>query len=311
MTRLVLVLCAAFCAWPACAEDPAPPDELQRWVKLSADHGEIVSALRRLRPKPAEGELTLEAIQARRELERAALNALRGGADRERRVQALEEMLKQVKGRSERTWLAKALAGIEHPAAAAATKHAMSRERDDPALLTTLARHLPETEAALAVLVAVFEAEETSATLRATLLRELSRREPGSRDDYVALLARLVEAEPDPGVRGEAITLAGRLGDPRLKKPLAASCQREKHVQTRQRALVAYAQVAGAEAVPLLAEVAHGEAALPVQASAVLGLGRIGGDEARAALRGIALKHRAPEIKTRAQRLLDALEARD
>lgn len=309
MTRLVTVLCLALCALPVCAQDPPPADELERWEKTSPEHAEIVAALRRLRPQAARSkEPKLEEFQARRKLEEEALKTLRGGEDRERRVQTLEDMLKQVEGRSDRIFLARALAGIEHPSATAATGRALSRVHEDVALVTTLVRFLPEGEASVKLLLGAWETKGAGPAFRTVLLRELARREPEPSDDYVALLARTIEAEPDHGVRGEAITVAGRLGDSRLKKPLAASAKREKHLQTRQRALVAYAEVAGAEAVPLLVEVASGEGPLNWQASAVLALGRIGGDEAREALKAIAEEHPAPEIKTRAEKLLKALE---
>ncbi|MEZ6187478.1 MAG: HEAT repeat domain-containing protein [Planctomycetota bacterium] len=306
------LLCAALCcvalAAPARADEP---NELDRWTKVSPEHAAVVEALRRFeRPAQANGSPAPMDLQQARALEEEVLAALRGETPTEARIEVLEALLKALKLVRNRVLLAKALAGTQHALALAATERSLQRETD-PAIFTTLARTLPETPASVEVLLRWWALEGKPLELRRTALRELARRQAEPSAALLDVLARGICSDPEPELRAEAITLAGRQGDARCAEALARAAKEDADPSCRQRALVAYAEVAGVEAIPLLEAVALGDASARIQASAVLALGRAGGPDARAALRRVAEATGSAEIKARAQRLLEALEQRD
>ena len=214
-------------------------------------------------------------------------------------VPVLVELGGEEPGAGDRVVLAKAVA----QSGDGASVRRVLQEAEDGAVVVTLVRYMPETEATLDALVEAF-AEQPRARVRVMLVREVWRR--GAGDARAHALARAGVEDASPEVQAEALTCLGRAGEAED----AEVCRRvvedaEASLALRQRAVVAFAECAGAEGVEALrAWVGDAEVPLALRAAVVLGLGRLG-EAGRGALEEVA-EGDEQELAVRARRLLES-----
>jgi hypothetical protein len=299
------------------AAEPAPTEEpkgdaLEELAKKSSTH----AALARLLEEYAalfdptamhtSGPL-LQNFRERQQREQELLERLRAmgpGA-----VAALKDMLLGLDNRQFRIFLGKGLAGIGGPDALAAVS-AILGEVKDVALQTTLVRFLPpDPDSARTIGEAI--AHEENGNLRCMLLREYHRRLAPTDESGRDIFREAALNDADANVRAEAVTIIGRRGDARDQALMEQIIAGEQNLSIRQRAIVSYAETGGEGSLVFLENlVRQPNTALPVRASAVLAIGRVGGDQAIQTLDLIAQTDQSPEIKVRAERLVQSLRRR-
>lgn len=298
---------------PAVTSGPPVPqsDKLEELRRRSANHEAIArlleeyAALTKLDPLNADDRL-FEDFRRREQREAELIAELQrlGAAI----VPALSEMLLELDSRAHQIFLAKALAGIDGPEALQAVEQALARTKD-VALQTTLVRFLPETPDAAGAISRAFTREENP-NLRGMLLREYSRRLGEQDDSGRDLFTQAALSDPDPNVRAEAVTIIGRRGDPRDQQLMEKIIAEEQNLPIKQRAIVSYAETGKDQSLPYLEGLARDpNASLPVRASAVLAIGRVGGERAIQSLDLLAQSDPDQEIRRRAQMLAASLRA--
>lgn len=224
-------------------------------------------------------------------------------------IPALSEMLLELDQRANQLFMAKALAGMEGPEALAAVENALGSTKD-VALQTTLVRFLPDSPDAAASVARAFGREENP-NLRSMLLREYARRLGEDAESGREVFSRAALEDTDPNVRAEAVTLIGRRGDPRDQALMEQIINQEPNLPIRQRAVMSYAETGKDSSLPYLENLARDTGApLPMRASAVLAIGRVGGDRAIQTLDLMAQSDPDQEIRLRAQRQAASLRAR-
>ncbi|RMG11053.1 MAG: hypothetical protein D6731_16370 [Planctomycetota bacterium] len=299
-------------------EEVPPPsaepegDALEKLAARSSTHAAIARLLEDYRrlfdpsALPSAGPL-LEQFRERQRREQELIEQLRAMGPAA--VGALKDMILGLDARQYRIFLGKALAGMEGPDALSAVAEVLGQVKD-VALQTTLARFLPETPDAAATLASAIQGEQ-SGNLRTMLLREYNRRVGPNDPSGADLLRRLALEDPDPNVRAEAVTILGRRGDPSDQTMMEQIISQEKNLSIRQRAIVSYAETGRTQALPFLEQLARNpDTSLPVRASAVLAIGRVGGPQAIQSLDLIAQTDPSQEIRTRANRLAQSLRRR-
>jgi hypothetical protein len=211
-------------------------------------------------------------------------------------VDALKEMLLALGNRHQQIFLGKAVAGIEGPEAGAAVRQILG-EVKDMSIQLALTRHLPEGSDSADLLARAFGEEENS-NLRSMLLREYNHR---LQADDSGELFRSAAQDKDPRVRAEAVTILGRRGraeDASLLEDIVAN---EKDPNIRKRAIVSLAETAKGNALTTLESVARDpKASLGERASVVLGVGKVGGEQAIHLLEQIGSSDPSPQIRQRA-----------
>ena len=221
---------------------------------------------------------------------------------------ALLDMVLGLDNRAQQIFLAKGLAGIPGQEALDAVGKVLGQNKD-VAIQTTLVRFLPQDAASSALVAQAFQGEQNP-HLRTMLMRELSAREQGTGGSS-ELFRQAALQDPDPNVRAEAVSIIGRRGEAADAAVMEQLARNEQNLQIRQRAIVSYAETAREGSLRYLEDLARDpQAGLPVRASAVLAIGRVGGDNAIRSLETIAATDPEQEIRTRAQRLAASLRAR-
>lgn len=232
---------------------------------------------------------------------------------------ALMDMVLALDNRAHQIFLSRGLAGIPGPEAADAVEKILAQNKD-VAIQTTLVRFLPEGAEASGLIGRAF-ANEQNPHLRTMLLRELSARDQPPEGQAVTgpspeLFRQAALQDGDPNVRAEAVSIIGRRGSPDDAAIMEQLAKTEQNVQIRQRAIVAFAETSGQGSLRYLEDLARDPSAgIPVRASAVLAIGRVGDKpEARdpvvRALDTIAATDPDQDIRVRAQRTAASLRAR-
>ncbi len=218
-------------------------------------------------------------------------------------VDAIKEMLVELRNRHQQIFLGKALAGIEGPEAAAAVVEVLGTVKD-MSIQLSVTRSLPESPDSGSLLSKAFGSEEDP-NLRSMLMREYNRRletnDPGE-------LFRDAAKDPDDRVRAEAVSILGRRRRPEDAILLEEIIRDEKNVNIRKRAIVSYAQTGGRTSLGYLDSLVRDTgSAVDVRASAVLGISLVGGQEAISILDQVATSDPDSNIKTRANRAANNL----
>jgi hypothetical protein len=249
----------------------------------------------------------LQSFRERQQREQELLERLRAMGPAA--VDALKDMLLGLSNRQYRIFLGKGLAGIEGPDALAAVS-AILGEVKDVALQTTLVRFLPANPNSARTIGEAISHEENG-NLRCMLLREYHRRLAPGDEAGRDIFREAALNDADDNVRAEAVTIIGRRGDARDQGLMEQIITAEKNLSIRQRAIVSYAETGKEGSLPFLENlVRQPNTALPVRASAVLAIGRVGGDSAIQTLDVIAQTDQSQEIRVRAERLVQSLRRR-
>ncbi|MBL4849697.1 MAG: HEAT repeat domain-containing protein [Planctomycetes bacterium] len=237
----------------------------------------------------------------RRRKEKELLERLRGMGPFA--VDAIKEMLVELRNRHQQIFLGKALAGIEGPEAADAVVEVLGLVKD-MSIQLSVTRSLPETPDSAGLLQRAFGSEEDP-NLRSMLMREYNRRL--SNDDPGDLF-RDAARDPDQRVRAEAVSILGRRRRPEDATLLEEIIRDEENVNIRKRAIVSYAQTGGKNSLGYLDTILRDPgSAVDVRASAVLGISLVGGQEAIGILEQVAAGDPDQNIKTRATRAANNL----
>lgn len=294
--RLAPILATLLTCAVAHAEGPAT---LAEWSKRSEVHAKVVAVLEDVQRLAAGDRKTLQEAEPGLVARLHALGAEGVGPMRDMVLRFDAEALLHP-----RLFLARVLATSPAEGARAAI-HEVLRTTSAPAVAVVIARSVPATPASTTVLVDAFDVAQFSAT-RCALLRELCTREGFERR---AFLAKVLTTETDPALLAEAVTSAATSGETGTLEAMRALYARVPDTPLRQRLLVVYAQLGGADALAFVDEVSK-DAELAVRASAVLAIGRVGGERALAILDRIAREDPAPEVRLRAERMAKSLRDR-
>lgn len=294
---------------------------LEELAARSPEHAEVARILAEFADlfkfDPNQNNPLLEDFQQRQQREDeliARIRALGPAA-----AGALLDMVLGLDNRAHQIFLSRGLAGIPGPEATAAVERILAANKD-VAIQTTLVRFLPEGADASGLISRAFGTEQNP-HLRTMLLRELSTRDQPPEGQApsgpsLELFRQAALQDPDPNVRAEAVSIIGRRGSPDDQAIMEQLAKNEQNVQIRQRAIVAYAETARQSSLRYLEDLARDpNAGIPVRASAVLAIGRVGDDKtsresAVRALDTIAATDPEQEIRVRAQRLAASLRAR-
>jgi HEAT repeats len=224
-------------------------------------------------------------------------------------IDVLQEMILEIDQRGHQLFMAKALAGMNDPAAFDAVRAILGQVKD-VAVQTTLVRYLPETADAAGAIGDAYGSED-NATLRNMLLREYARRSDGSDDAGRELFRAAALNDPDASVRAEAVTIIGRRGDSRDQGLMEEIIRQDSTLTIRQRAIVAYAETGQQGSLGFLDQIARDpDSGIRIRASAVLAIGRVGGTQAISMLENLATSDPDQDIRVRAQRMATSLRAR-
>ncbi len=291
------------------APDGAPKDPLEELAGRSATHAEVARILdeytalfdeRALRD-PGPG---FENFLERRRKEEELLERVRAMGPLA--VDALSDMLLGLDHRQYRLFLGKALAGIEGPDALAAVGNILGQVKD-VSLQTTMVRYLPQTAEAADLVGAAFQGEE-DANLRTLLMREYAQRLGDDLSRGGDMFRDTAQNDPDPNVRAEAVTILGKRGDPADQQLLEGIITSESNLAIRQRAIDSYGATAKEAGLPFLESILRDpDSSRNVRASAVLAIGKAGGDQALATLDVVAQTDPDPEIRRRADNMARSL----
>jgi len=265
-------------------------------ARLLEDHMAIFDPAALRAPGP-----NRQPFHERRRREQELLEQLRGMGPLA--VDAIKEMLVELRNRHQQIFLGKALAGIEGPEAAAAVVEVLGTVKD-MSIQLSVTRSLPESPDSASLLSKAFGSEEDP-NLRSMLMREYNRRletdDPGE-------LFRDAAKDPDDRVRAEAVSILGRRRRPEDAILLEEIIRDEKNVNIRKRAIVSYAQTGGKTSLGYLDSLVRDTgSAVDVRASAVLGISLVGGQEAISILDQVATSDPDSNIKTRANRAANNL----
>ncbi len=231
--------------------------------------------------------------------------------DLTKRLQAREGLTRPIrdlilfsKSKQEQLFLARALAGFP---SGPGLEHLAVLLLPEAPLVLSLARYLPEADPkSLALLKRAFPLQ-AEANCKTVLLREIAKL-IGPKGDATFLREVAKDEEAEKELRAEAVTSLGRRGDPRDFETLAALC-RKSDPMLRYRAIMGAANSDKVKALPLLRELRK-DPEVRLRAGIVLALGQIG-SEALPTLEEIAQDDPEEAIRTRAQRLLDVLKAKE
>lgn len=297
--------------------EAAPPEKSPRSIEdvlaelatRSGAHAEVARALEEFLAvidptglrDPGPG---FENYLERRRQEEALLERIRSMGPHA--VEALQDMFVGLEHQQFRLFLGKALAGIPGPEALGAVGALLGQFKDVP-LQTTLVRYLPQTPESADLLATALQGEE-DANLRCMLIKEYSDRLGGDLTRGSELFRQAATGDPNPNVRAEAVTILGRRGDPADQQLLEQIARNEPILAIRQRAIEAYGQTGKEAALPYLEQLTRDPSSSQnVAASAVLAIGKVGGDQALATLDLLAQTHHDEEIRRRANRLAQSL----
>jgi HEAT repeat protein len=265
-------------------------------ARLLEDHMAIFDPAALRAPGP-----NRQPFHERRRREQELLEQLRGMGPLA--VDAIKEMLIELRNRHQQIFLGKALAGIDGPEAAEAVVEVLGTVKD-MSIQLSVTRSLPESPDSAGLLSKAFGSEEDP-NLRSMLMREYNRRlatdDPGE-------LFRDAAKDPDDRVRAEAVSILGRRRRPEDAVLLEEIIRDEQNVNIRKRAIVSYAQTGGQTSLGYLDSLVRDTgSAVDVRASAVLGISLVGGQEAISILDQVATSDPDSNIKTRANRAANNL----
>lgn len=272
-------------------------------AKLRSILDEYLDAYNNLPPGLTPDEVYKERLRLERDF-LAKLRRLGDGA-----IPVIAEFIKGTNGHRFQLVLAKALAEIEGPLAKQAIRDLLVDAADNVRLM--LVRSLPRENGSVRLLDESWD-QLKDENLRVLALSEVNRwsAEDQTREEASKFLRDVARNDEFPRARAQALALLGRRGDREDVMLLRERVRVEQDPLVRQRAIMAFAKVGGAEAIETLRQVAgdrRGDAKMRV--IAILGLQQVG-PEAIPFLEEIARSDPAPQIQRRADLAARSLRAR-